>query len=70
VPFEALAPRRVVASGTRALDVAVRIAAAGLDVVGVEPDPRLAIARFDLPEGLVVAASYSAHAALARRRAS
>jgi UDP-N-acetylmuramyl tripeptide synthase len=70
VPFEALAPRRVVASGTRALDVAVRIAAAGLDVVGVEPDPRLALARFDLPEGLVVAASYSAHAALALRCAS
>jgi hypothetical protein len=70
VPFEQLAPRRAIASGTRCLDVAVRLRAAGFDVVGVEPDPFEALQRHDVPEGLFVAASYSAYHEIVRRSAA
>ena len=69
VPYERLRPRRVIASGTRYLDVAVRVQSAGLDLVGTEPDPGRAIEQFDAAEGLVVVASYTAHEALMRRAA-
>ena len=69
VPYERLRPRRVIASGTRYLDVAVRMQSAGLDLVGTEPDPDRAIAQFDAAERLVVVASYTAHEALMRRAA-
>jgi lipid II isoglutaminyl synthase (glutamine-hydrolysing) len=66
VPYERLRPRRVIASGTRCLDVAVRIESAGLELLGIEADPRRALAEYEPPEGLIVAASYSAHAAFVR----
>ena len=69
VPYERLRPRRVIASGTRCLDVAVRMQSAGLDLVGTEPDPDRAIEQFDAAERLVVVASYTAHEALMRRAA-
>jgi UDP-N-acetylmuramyl tripeptide synthase len=68
VDFERLAPRHVVASGTRALDVAVRTQTAGLDVVAIEPDPRRAVEIADRGRELVVAASYTAFFDLARSR--
>jgi UDP-N-acetylmuramyl tripeptide synthase len=66
VPYERLRPRRIIASGTRCLDVAVRVETAGLELLGIEADPRRALAEYEPPEGLIVAASYSAHEAFVR----
>lgn len=67
VPFEALGHRRVVASGIRALDVAVRLDTAGVDVIAVEPDVERAAECFDAGEPFLVAASYTAYYETLRR---
>jgi UDP-N-acetylmuramyl tripeptide synthase len=68
VPYEHLAPRRVIASGIRAWDVAVRMDAAGLDLVAVEPDPWRALRRIDTAhrERVLIAASYTAYHGMLR----
>ncbi len=69
VPYERLARRPFVASGTRALDVAVRLRTAGLELVAVEPDPLRALAIAGARSGgdVVVAASYTAYHDIVRR---
>jgi UDP-N-acetylmuramyl tripeptide synthase len=68
VPYERLAPRRVIASGIRAWDVAVRMDVAGLDLVAVEPDPWRALRRIDAAHGepVLIAASYTAYHGMLR----
>lgn len=65
VPFERLRDRRVVASGQRRLDIAMRLSVAGIDVA-VVPDPVRAVGQ--LPAGAVdVVANYTAFRQLLRR---
>lgn len=70
VPFERLAPRAVAASGSRALDVATRLEAAGLEVVVVEADARKAAALLPNEAAVVIGASYSAFHQLIEKRDS
>ena len=69
VPFERLAPRNIVATGTRARDVAVRVSAAGLNVKMI-PDlydaidraaPAFVSNRAAIDNDAIIAASYTAY---------